>query len=108
MLRRAIALATKLSLIHDAERRQETSRMIEADEKFFRTSFKGSKGWQWGQPPQNRLARTYGARSGGGLGDEQVPVLTAPDRSGAICHDRLPDTKWASIAGKWSLGATST
>jgi hypothetical protein len=27
-----------------------------------------------------------------------VPVLTALDRSGAICQTQLPNTKWASIS----------
>jgi len=74
--------------------------LIEADEKFFRTSYKGDRGWKRAKPPQDRKPRSRGGASQRGLGDEQVPVLTALDRSGVICQERLPNTKWASIAGK--------
>jgi len=71
--------------------------MIEADEKFFRTSFKGSRGWRRGQRPQDRRARRRGVAGQRGLGAEQVPVLTAMDRSGAICQTQLPDMRWPTI-----------
>jgi hypothetical protein len=73
--------------------------LIEADETFFRTSFKGSSGWKRREPPQDRRARKRGVASQRGLGNEQVPVLTALDRSGAICQSQLPDTKWPTISG---------
>lgn len=77
--------------------------MIEADEKFFRTSFKGSRGWKRRQKPQDRKARRRGGAVGQrGLGGEQVPVLTALDRSGAICQARLPNLQWASIEAEMS------
>lgn len=73
--------------------------LIEADEKFFRTSFKGSRGWKRDAPPQARRARKRGGANQRGLGSQQVPVLTAMDRSGAICQTQLPDMKWATIVG---------
>jgi transposase-like protein len=76
--------------------------LIEADEKFFRTSFKGSRGWKLRQRPQDRRARKRGGADQRGLGQQQVPVLTALDRSGAICQKQLPDTKWSSISGEMS------
>jgi transposase-like protein len=76
--------------------------LIEADEKYFRTSFKGSRGWKRGTPPQARKARRRGGADQRGLGQQQVPVLTALDRSGTICQTQLPDTKWASIEGAMS------
>jgi transposase-like protein len=76
--------------------------MIEADEKFFATSFKGSRGWKRGNRPQDRKARKRGGADQRGLGSQQVPVLTALDRSGTICQARLPDTKWDSITNTGS------
>ena len=76
--------------------------LIEADEKFFRTSFKGSRGWKRGTPPQSRRARHRGVAGQRGLGVEQVPVLTAMDRSGMIYQTQLPDMKWATIVGAMS------
>lgn len=74
------------------------SGLIEADEKFFRTSFKGSRGFRRGAPPQARRARRRGNANVRGLGDQQVPTLTAIDRSGAIFQERLPDMRWSSIS----------
>ncbi|MCE6949475.1 IS1595 family transposase [Cereibacter sphaeroides] len=74
--------------------------LIEADEKFFRTSFKGSRGWRDGNAPQQRKPRKRGGASQRGLGQEQVPTLTAMDRSGVIRQVRLPDLKWLTIAGE--------
>jgi hypothetical protein len=61
------------------------SGVVEADETFFLRSFKGSRGWKNGNPPENRAARprAWGA-SKRGLSTEQVPVLTALDNSGGI------------------------
>lgn len=73
------------------------SGMIEADEKFFRTSYKGSRGWKRRQRPQDRKARRRGGADQRGLGNQQVPVLTALDRSGAICQTEIPNLQWATI-----------
>lgn len=74
--------------------------LIEADEKFFRTSFKGSHEWRKNAAPQQRAARKRGGASERGLGEEQVPTLTAIDRSGMIRQVRLPDLKWKTIEGE--------
>lgn len=71
--------------------------LIEADEKFFRTSFKGSRGFKRKEPPQERRARRRGVAGHRGMGAEQVPTLTAMDRSGAICQMRIADMKWPTI-----------
>ena len=76
---------------------QPLAGLIEADEKFFRTSFKGVRGWKRKDPPQLRRARRRGNAGVRGLGEQQVPTLTAMDRSGAICQTRLPDMKWPTI-----------
>jgi len=67
--------------------------VIEADETFFRTSYKGHRGWKNGVPPENRRPRYRGDPAvSDGLSGEHVPVLTALDRSGgiveAVLHDR--------------------
>jgi transposase-like protein len=67
--------------------------MIEADEKFFATSFKGSRGWKHKDRPQDRAARKRGGANQRGTGDQQVPVVTASDRSGAIYQRRVPNLK---------------
>jgi transposase-like protein len=58
--------------------------VVEADETFFRTSYKGSRGWKRGTPPENRPPRYRGGASKRGLSAEQVPVLTAVDQSGGV------------------------
>ncbi|MDR6623946.1 IS1595 family transposase [Caulobacter segnis] len=78
---------------------QKLAGLIEADEKFFRTSFKGSRGWKRGARPQDRKMRRRGGADQRGFGDQQVPVLTALDRSGTIFQTQLPDTRWDSIGG---------
>jgi transposase-like protein len=62
-----------------AERQSETlSGVIEADETFFRSSFKGSRLWKRGNPPENRPPRYRGGPAmTAGLSSEQIPVLTA-------------------------------
>ncbi len=72
--------------------------IVEADEKFFRTAYKGTRDFKRGNPPQLRRARRRGGAQRQGLGMEQVPTLTAMDRSGAICQTRIPDLKWATIS----------
>lgn len=57
--------------------------IIEIDEKFFRTSYKGSRGWVNGKPPEPRTPRYRGSSAlKPGISAEQVPVLTALDRHG--------------------------
>jgi len=64
--------------------------VVEADETFFRTSYKGSRGWQNGDPPENRPPRYRGGPAlKAGLSSEQVPVLAALDRNGGIIEDVL-------------------
>jgi transposase-like protein len=67
------------------------SGVVEADEAFFLRSFKGSRGWKKGTPPENRAARP---RAWGGvkrgLSHAQVPVLTALDNAGGIFEAILP------------------
>lgn len=59
--------------------------VIEADETYFRDSFKGSRGWKLGKPPAPRPPRYRGgAALRAGLSSEQVPVLTAVDRVGGV------------------------
>lgn len=59
--------------------------VIEADETFFRDSFKGSRGWKRGAPPAERMPRYRGGPAARpGISAEQVPVLTALDRSGGV------------------------
>lgn len=59
--------------------------VVEADETFFRTSYKGHRGWVRGRPPENRPPRYRGGPAlRPGLSGEQVPVLTAVDRGGAV------------------------
>lgn len=72
--------------------------LIEADEKFFRTAYKGTRGFKEKNPPQLRRARRRGGAQRQGLGMEQVPTLTAIDRSGAIHQARIPDLKWKTIS----------
>ena len=70
--------------------------LIEADEKFFRTSYKGSRSWRRGMPLDGRKARRRGGASKRGLSGQQVPILTAVDRSGTIRHAKMPDLKWTT------------
>jgi transposase-like protein len=76
--------------------------LIEADEKFFRTSYKGSRGWKRKAPPQQRRARKHGGSDKRGLSNDQVPVLTALDRSGAICQTQLPNLRWSVVSDAMS------
>jgi transposase-like protein len=61
------------------------SGVIEANETFFARSFKGSRGWKTGKPPEMRAARRR-AWGGGqrGMPRQHVPVLTALDNSGRV------------------------
>jgi hypothetical protein len=58
------------------------SGVIEVDETYFPTSYKGSRGWRDGDPPEDRPPRYRGSGAlKRGLSDEQVPILTAVDRN---------------------------
>lgn len=74
--------------------------VVEADEKFFRTAYKGSRGFKRGNAPQQRRARRRGVAQRQGLGAEQVPTLTAMDRSGAIYQAGIPDLRHKTIANR--------
>jgi transposase-like protein len=64
--------------------------IVEADETYFLRSFKGNRGWKRGQPPEDRPPRYRGSGAvKRGLSTEQVPVLTALDRSGHIVQGIL-------------------
>jgi hypothetical protein len=64
--------------------------IIEVDETFFRGSYKGSRGWKLGKPPENRRPRYRGeAAVSAGLSGELIPVLTALDRSSGIVEQVL-------------------
>jgi transposase-like protein len=86
-----------LSATLTANPTDKLSGVIEVDETFFRTNYKGSRGWRRGMPPQNRAARNRGGAGLRGLSREQVPVLTALDRTGAIFQEKLPDMRWPTI-----------
>lgn len=84
------------------------SGVIEADETFFLRSFKGSRGWKKGHPPENRAARprAWGATKRG-LSHEQVPVLTALDTGGGICEAILSSLTGieAALDGRIAAGS---
>lgn len=74
--------------------------LIEVDETFFRQSFKGSRGWKRGNPPAPRPPRYRGERAGSrGLSSEQVPVMTALDRSGGVIDRVLSKRSDVEIMG---------
>lgn len=58
------------------------SGIVEVDETYFVKSFKGHRGWKRGTPPALRPPRYRGSGAlRRGLSTEQVPILTAVDRS---------------------------
>jgi hypothetical protein len=75
--------------------------VVEADEKFFRESRKGSRKWVRHQrdpvnhPKPGRMRWMDSKRTGTklpvGISKYQIPVLTMADRAGARCADVLPD-----------------
>ena len=79
----------------EAQAQRQSSKLggvIEADETYFKTSFKGSRGWVRGSPPENRPPRYRGEEAlKRGLSKEQVAVLAALDASGGIIDAVLPD-----------------
>ena len=75
--------------VADAE---DLSGIVEADETFFRRSYKGSRCWGKGDdPPPRRPKKRATPASKRGLSDEQVPVLVARDRAGSTRACILPD-----------------
>lgn len=84
------------------------SGVIEADETFFVRSFKGHRGWQNGEPPEQRAARprAWGATKRG-LSNEQVPVLTALDNAGVLYEAILSSRKGieAALDGRIEAGS---
>ena len=68
----------------------QVSGVIEADETFFRTCHKGSRGWKRGEAPENRRPRYRGEPAlAPGTSVEQVPVLTALDSGGGVIEEVL-------------------
>lgn len=60
------------------------SGIVEADETFFRLSYKGSRRWRSEQNPPDRAAKKRGSKAQKrGLNHEHVPVLVTRDRSGS-------------------------
>ena len=59
--------------------------VVEADETYLKTSYKGSRGWVRGNPPEKRPPRYRGEPAiKRGLSKEQVAVLAAVDSGGNI------------------------
>jgi transposase-like protein len=84
--------------------------IVEADETYFLRSFKGHRGWKRGQPPEDRPPRYRGSGAvKRGLSTEQVPVLTALDRSGHIVQGVLTTRRdediVAMLAGQIEAGS---
>lgn len=81
--------------------------IVEADEKFFRESRKGSREWvrherdprRFPEPdrPRWRDYARLGLKRPAGTSKWQVPVLTVTDRAGARRADVLPDRRAASL-----------
>jgi transposase-like protein len=73
--------------------------VVEADETFFRRSYKGSRRWRQAEAPLERRPRRRGERARQrGLSAEQVPTLIARDRAGHTTHAVLPDLGAEAIA----------
>lgn len=84
--------------------------IVEADETYFLRSFKGHRGWKRGNPPEDRPPRYRGSGAvKRGLSTEQVPVLTALDRSGHIVQGVLTTRRdeeiVAMLAGQIEAGS---
>lgn len=86
----------------------KVSGVVEADETFFRSSYKGHRGWTKHTPPENRPPRYRGGKAlSAGLSGEQVPVLTAVDRSDGIVEAVLKDRSGIvpALAGRIADGS---
>ena len=82
--------------------RDALSGIVEADETFFRRSFKGSRCWRnQDHPPPRPPKRRATPALKRGLSDEQVPVLITRDRAGstraAVLEERSADAIDAAI-----------
>ena len=77
----------------DAQARRQAEKLsgvVEADETYFKTSFKGSRGWVRGNPPENRPPRYRGEPAiKRGLSKEQIAVLAAVDSSGNLFEAKI-------------------
>jgi transposase-like protein len=72
--------------------REALGGVVEADETFFRRSYKGSRRWRRGAAPPGRGPHRRGERaSNRGLSAAQVPALIARDRAGHTADAVLPD-----------------
>lgn len=77
----------------------QVSGVVEADETFFRSSYKGHRGWKQGKPPENRPPRYRGGKAvKPGLSGELVPVLTAVDRANGVVEVILPNRSGIAAA----------
>jgi len=84
--------------------------IVEADEAYFLQSFKGHRGWKTGSPPADRPPRYRGSGAvKRGLSSEQVPVVTALDRSDHLVQGVLTCRTDAAIlavlAGQIEVGS---
>lgn len=87
---------------------EKVAGVVEADETFFRSSYKGHRGWKHGTPPENRPARYRGGKAVlPGLSGELVPVLTAVDRANGVVEAILPDRSGivAALDGRIAEGS---
>jgi transposase-like protein len=83
-----------------AAARETLSGIVEADETFFRASYKGSHVWWRGPGVPGRGPKRRGTRARlAGLSIEQVPVLIARDRAGATLGAVLEDRSIEALDG---------
>jgi transposase-like protein len=78
----------------------QLSGIVEADETFFRRSFKGSRQPRPDAPPPSRRARQRGTKAGkrGTPLDEHVPVLIVRDRNRPLATPYWPISRHARSA----------
>jgi hypothetical protein len=84
------------------------SGVIEADETFFPWSYKGSRGWKKGAPPEDRAARSRGnAARPCGWSRKPVPVLTAVDNTNRVFQAILASSASieAALNGRIAAGS---
>ncbi len=84
------------------------SGVIEADETIFPRSYKGSRGWTTGQPPDNRPARRRAwSAAKPGVSHDEVRVLTALDNSGRVFQAILASRSGieAALEGRIAAGS---
>lgn len=84
--------------------------VIEADETFFRSSYKGSRAWRKGQRPEPRSPRYRGGPAiKPGRSKEQIAVLTALDRSRGAIEAVIPNLTQVAVcdalAGRIAQGS---